>query len=252
MSVKLEKVINLRDLGGVKVANDREVRGGVFFRSSCLDRASESDTATIKALGINTIVDFRDDNWYEMRRKRDKSEICKNYFNVPVQVESANIVKLKRLSYSALKNLSDQDMIECYENLAFGNHSYKKLFEVIKNGDTPVLFNCSVGKDRTGVASAILLYMLGAPKEEVVNEYILSREAIPKICAKARKRIPFFLRGLIMPKMEPMFLAEPEFILAPLNRIDEAGGIYKYFEAEYGYSKEDIKRVREKYTKITE
>ena len=39
-----------------------------------------------------------------------------------------------------------------------------------------VMFNCSAGKDRTGVISAILLMLCGVPEDEIVNDYMLTKE----------------------------------------------------------------------------
>jgi protein-tyrosine phosphatase len=38
----------------------------------------------------------------------------------------------------------------------------------------PVLLHCTSGKDRTGVAVAVLLCALGVPQDVIVEEYLLS------------------------------------------------------------------------------
>lgn len=245
---RMEKVINFRDLGGIKTTDGRAVKAGVFFRSSSIDKASPRDREYLGGLGIKLIYDFRDNNWYEIRRKGDVNYLGVEYINEPVKVESANLIKLKRLSMKALRNLSDGDMTESYKKLLSDNGSFKRFFEVVKARKTPMLFNCSVGKDRTGVAAAVLLSMLGATREEVVRDYTLSRPAVPAIRENARKRMPVLFRKYAMAKMEPLFLAEPAFIEAVLDEIDRRGGVIRYFIDEYGYTEKDIADLRAEYT----
>ena len=49
-----------------------------------------------------------------------------------------------------------------YERMLHGNKAYKELFRALEAGETPVLFHCSGGKDRTGVAAMLILLALGA------------------------------------------------------------------------------------------
>ena len=247
----MQNIFNFRDLGGTRVQGGRVVKHGVFLRSSSLDDSSPSDIEALQAYKIKIIFDFRDNHWHEMRKQWDKSHICEEYVNVPVAVKSANLIKMKRLSLRGLKRFDGQDMIECYQNLLVNNESYQRLFALIKEAKTPLLFNCAVGKDRTGVAAAVILYLLGAPREEIIREYCKSDIAVDTIRQKAANRIPRFVRKYIMKKLEPMFVADPAFISAVVDKMDELGGVYKYFANEYGYTNEDIERLRELYTEFS-
>src|ERR1700759_4751326 len=46
-------------------------------------------------------------------------------------------------------------------------------------GEAPLAMNCSAGKDRTGVGSALVLSVLGAPRETVVADYALTQVYTP-------------------------------------------------------------------------
>jgi protein-tyrosine phosphatase len=41
----------------------------------------------------------------------------------------------------------------------------------------PVLFNCSAGKDRTGIAAALLLDLLGVDRDVILDDYRLTEQA---------------------------------------------------------------------------
>ncbi len=55
--------------------------------------------------------------------------------------------------------------------------------EVIRRlaqGDEPALIHCSAGKDRTGVTVAVLMTLLGVPRDQVYLEYTKSNDATDK------------------------------------------------------------------------
>ena len=39
-----------------------------------------------------------------------------------------------------------------YRQMLTGNKAFKELFRALEAGETPILFHCTSGKDRTGVA----------------------------------------------------------------------------------------------------
>ena len=85
-----------------------------------------------------------------------------------------------------------------------------------------MLFHCTGGKDRTGVASALVLMALGVPEETVVADYGLSDGYNSDI----RQKINDALRplGVDISKVEPYFTA-------PKSRIR---GLLQYVNGRYG------------------
>ncbi len=64
-----------------------------------------------------------------------------------------------------------------YKQMLFGNKAYKELFRALEAGETPILFHCSGGKDRTGVAAMLLLKALGASDETIVADFVQTNGA---------------------------------------------------------------------------
>ena len=53
--------------------------------------------------------------------------------------------------------------------------SYARLFRLLlAPGALPALIHCTSGKDRTGFGAALLLGLLGVPREDVVEDYLLT------------------------------------------------------------------------------
>ena len=58
-------------------------------------------------------------------------------------------------------------------------NALKQFFDVLLNEKTgAVMYNCVAGKDRTGVATAILLSALGVDKETIIYDYLLTNDYI--------------------------------------------------------------------------
>jgi protein-tyrosine phosphatase len=243
----MNKILNFRELGGIKTSDGGEIRRGVFFRAAELDFADEGDAAELRSLNLKTVFDFRDD-----REKTDSSiygRLDAEYYNVPVSAENAKIIKLRtKFSLNALLSLSGGDVCEVYAELPFNNGSYKNFFELIRRGCTPILFHCTAGKDRTGVAAALLLSLLGCERRDITNDYLETKKAVPQIRENMLKNINFLVRGLISKRLTPLFEAEREYIDSALDAVyKKYDGIEAYFMSEYGYSKEDISRLKKLY-----
>ena len=52
----------------------------------------------------------------------------------------------------------------------------EEIIHFLLHAKTPVLYFCRVGKDRTGVVSAIILKKLGIPDDVILRDYMESRE----------------------------------------------------------------------------
>ena len=61
--------------------------------------------------------------------------------------------------------------------LRMSKSAYRVFFETLLANDEAIIFHCTVGKDRTGVAAALLLSLLGIPEEEIVRDYALTQIA---------------------------------------------------------------------------
>ena len=70
-------------------------------------------------------------------------------------------------------------MISIYGRIAEDQAaSYREMFRSLAEGRTPLAFNCSAGKDRAGTGAALILTLLGVPRETVVADYALSDKIV--------------------------------------------------------------------------
>lgn len=99
---------------------------------------------------------------------------------------------------------------------------YQKMFEHLQNpeGNVPLLYHCTAGKDRTGMASALILYALGADDKTVMDDYLLSNKYIE---AKFESYIEQY------PNLLGLFSVKQEYLQAGLDAINKNYGNVENF-----------------------
>jgi protein-tyrosine phosphatase len=55
---------------------------------------------------------------------------------------------------------------------------FAELFQHLIDSDAPSVFHCTAGKDRTGIAAALVLLALGVSRDVVVADYLLTNELV--------------------------------------------------------------------------
>lgn len=86
---------------------------------------------------------------------------------------------------------ANASLAELYSQMIAPPHSFAfaKAVRLIATAPTPVLVHCSAGKDRAGVTAALVLSLLGAPREAVVADYVKTADNMPAVLER-------FLAGL--------------------------------------------------------
>ena len=85
-----------------------------------------------------------------------------------ISFSPGDIEKLLKGKKDEEHNLADA----MYKQMLFRNKAYKELFRALEAGETPILFHCSGGKDRTGVAAMLILLALGASDETICQDFV--------------------------------------------------------------------------------
>ncbi len=237
---------NFRDIGGYVTADGQRVASGKVFRSANLARLTDEDHDLIAALNIRVIFDLRDNR----ERKRRPSRHAKNArYEVWERDHTGSTADLiAALSAAgATAETSHQKMVDIYKHLAYEQaESYTELFRRIAKGDLPLLFHCAAGKDRTGVAAALLLDVLGVPRETVVQDYLLTEHFFEHNIAIVMTDFDSHaLNGVEQAIWAPMMHAERDYIETMFATIEAKHGSVKGFLHEaIGLSDAELDAVR--------
>ncbi len=174
-------VPNFRELGGYPVGDGRQLRWGQLYRSGHLaDLTDAGDEALLSSLRIGKIIDFR-----------HHSEVKSQPHRLPPSPPQLSSLPITPGSLNGYQRWWDHDgklelsademaqkMCEINRDLAIGqSEHYQRMFELlVMPCQGALLINCTAGKDRTGFGVALVLLALGATREAVMSDYMLSAE----------------------------------------------------------------------------
>ena len=183
-----EKVKNLRDLGGYQTSYGI-TKFNKVFRSSVPYSLTEDELKYFDDLNL-TVIDLRTEE--EVLKKKSVFDNNKyNYFNVV----------LKGANYPE----KEEDIAPGYIKILDDYEQIRKVLEIIKNSKGSTLYNCTLGKDRTGVITMLLLLITGVTDDDIIADYSLSyvylREDIRKI-HELNPSLPAFLGNSKLEYME--------------------------------------------------
>lgn len=253
----LHKELNFRGLGGYVMQDGRKVKKGTIFRSAELGRATPEELEYIKGLGLRTIFDFR--NSPETHKCPDPKIDGANHINICAAFNGL----AGDFDYSPLQLL---DMLKDEDNedsnaaatlyssltasIAFTNEAYQELFKTLMAGETPLLFHCSGGKDRTGVAAALILLALGADEDTIKEDYLLSNVYLEELI-EDRLDDHILLSKLSENYRTHVLASEgviPESVHMLLEEIKERYNTYEnFFLHEYELDSDGIAKLRDMY-----
>lgn len=172
---------NLRDLGGYNTKDASAfVRHGALYRSHALSEFDADGRKMLETLGIQTIVDLRTP--HEANHRPDPVLPGAEYYNLPpMTIEGINqfavtLNDIKQMGAGGPDD-ADKDLKASYRTMAFDNEAYWQFFRLILEGKTPMLFHCAAGKDRTGIAAALILWALDVPRDTIYYDYMLTNLA---------------------------------------------------------------------------
>jgi protein-tyrosine phosphatase len=122
---------------------------------------------------------------------------------------------------------------------------YKVIFHELLEGHTPLLLHCTAGKDRSGLASALILASLDVPQATIDQDYQLTDRLLKP--SRLPANTPFMKRMLSLPPQvqQAMTQADPAYLQAAFQSIDQNyGSLDKYLQSELGVGPRERQRLR--------
>ena len=108
-----------------------------------------------------------------------------------------------------------------------------------------MMFHCTAGKDRAGIATAILLSLLGVPDETIIADYSLTNIIFDRLYQEFVETNPVEKLGIPNSDMKIMLAANPEWIKSTLNLLkSEYGGAANYLLEAADVSQDSIDAIR--------
>lgn len=244
--IKLQGAVNFRDIGGYSTKDGKKVKMGLIYRSAALNTLTDKDVETIQNLGIKYDFDFRGP--YEVKTAPDKIPSMTTRLSLPAGSETIGDSNYMKNMSKLIK--SDSFLISFYTNLSSFKNRYTPLFDSLLSNKTqsPFLFHCTAGKDRTGIAAALILYALGVDEQTIYNDYEATNYYRRNENAKTITQMTKYY-GLDEKTATNLMGAKKEYIAATFAKIRaQYGTMELYLEKVLGLTKAKIATLKKYYT----
>lgn len=238
---------NFRDIGGYPAADGRSVRWRQVYRSGYMSKITGDDIAALHALGIDTICDFRANDEREERPTVWHEGTTTELWARDYEFSAGALAELME-NTDILEGQTRDSMIEIYTVLPYEQaDSYREMFRRLAAGRVPLVFNCSAGKDRTGVASALLLSLLGVPRDVIYDDYMLTNASMDGLVAYMEQSPKY--RAFVVERRDhalPLIRAERDYLDTTFAVIaQDHGSVERYLADVLDISPEDQITMRD-------
>ena len=252
------KFKNFRDLGNLPAADGRKIKKGKLYRSGHLYKISEKTAELLRdRKGLRTIIDLRSPS--ELAEHKDVVAEGVNYIHLPPLNDEQNpsinrenrkgvLTEIMAKEGGAKKHLSDiyRLMITQKESLA----AFREMLRLLSDESTnAVLWHCTQGKDRTGVAAAIVLMTLGVDRKVIMRDYMRTNRSCRFINSLIFLGVCIVTLSVHTARsLDHLLSARKYFLQAAFDEIDTVyGGTDAFLKNGIGLTDEDILRLREIY-----
>lgn len=148
---------NARDLGGWPTADGR-IACRQIFRGPALSYIDDTGCSDFAELGIKTVIDLRDEPMQEYLPPPE----CVTEIATHVPAPLPKLLPASAENYLALMDETD---------------AIVTVFSTLAAAETyPVYIHCEIGRDRASFISALVLRAVGATRDTVIEDYLLSND----------------------------------------------------------------------------
>ncbi|MCO7134847.1 tyrosine-protein phosphatase [Ligilactobacillus salivarius] len=252
--LELEEGINFRELGGYLTEDGRKIKWHKLLRCGSMAQLTKNDVDYLDQYGVRYIIDLRspEESNYSPDKYPDKAQ----YFQDTVYPFSFSLFKNLGIINNMRLGASNMDFgRQTYLQMLLDPHAqaaYRKMFNVLLENDKEgesVVFHCTAGKDRTGVAAFLILSALGVSEKQIVEDYLYtnlffdnySSETInDALESESQTEIAQRLNS------KTAVIAEIIEVLPKACRV-VSGSVEKFLEEKLGMTKAKIERLQELY-----
>ena len=257
--IGLTSVHNARQLGGYQIGNQR-IKDNLLLRTAKISELSKEDSTLLcDKYRVQCIYDFRGKE--ESLSAPDVIPGKARFLSLALsftgeESESGTDTKFENEEQmiGMLLQYADHPSVQTmctsmYDVIFFEQSSlevYRKFFAdllTVKPEDGAVLWHCTQGKDRAGSASAMLLAALGADRELIMADFILSKDYYDPIAAKIKTETESQKKVI-----NTLISANPVVFEATLDKVDaKYGSLRNYLTECIGVTPEMMDVLRNRF-----
>ena len=252
--LELEEGIKFRELGGYLTEDGRKIKWHKLLRCGSMAQLTKNDVDYLDQYGVRYIIDLRspEESNYSPDKYPDKAQ----YFQDTVYPFSFSLFKNLGIINNMRLGASNMDFgRQTYLQMLLDPHAqaaYRKMFNVLLENDKEgesVVFHCTAGKDRTGVAAFLILSALGVSEKQIVEDYLYTNLFFDNYSSET---INDALESESQTEIAQRLNSKTAVIAETIEVLPKAcqvvsGSVEKFLEEKLGMTKAKIERLQELY-----
>jgi protein-tyrosine phosphatase len=241
----LDGALNFREVGGLSTIDGRRVRPGRLFRSDTLQYLTESSVRRLtEEIGLVTVVDLRLPYEVRVEGRGALAEVPHRYHHLPFLVAGTE------QEGNATPRFTTEHDVVVQHYLGYLATSPAAVADVVRAlaepGALPAVVHCAAGKDRTGVAIAVLLSAVGVPADAVAAEYAAGADRMAEVFAQLRRMKSYGERLDSMPAEAR--ITEAATMHRFLAAVEQEYGGVRRFLLDQGLDEATLEQLRQELT----
>ena len=263
MIINLEKASNARDIGGIKTPYGT-VQRNRLIRSGHLSIISPSDIETLAAHHLQRVIDLRTPT--EIANHPDVAIPQVEYLNISIMSATtfgisyetldgptiavklqAGIERMLARGETPIEHM--RILYKKFVHDKFSHVGYGQFLKTLANApvEGATLWHCSGGKDRCGTCTALLLHCLGASRQDIMGDYLLTNEQVNNHAQSILGKVRPFVDDDKLELVSSMLLVEQSYLESFWNEIETNFNSVDNFISSCGVTQEDIEKLRKNY-----
>jgi protein-tyrosine phosphatase len=241
--VRMQGAVNFRDVGGYQTKDGKKVVWGKVFRSADVSHLTDQDLTVLEQKHIHTVIDFRGVKEAaaapdHLLPKTDYQLCPAGSDSLPGAAQMGEIIK------------NGNFLEKFYGNTQYLGDRYKPLFQklLVLPASESIMYHCTGGRDRTGMATALFLYALGVPQQTIEADFTASNVYLIPMNKRMFQGLQQSI-GLDEETIRKALELKPELLHSLFNAIKgKYGTVENFFEKELGIGEKERAILKEKYT----
>ena len=243
--ISIESVSNFRD-----VSIGSRMKKNLLFRCAKLSTLNIKDIKILENLNPFAIIDFRDPKEVKMAPDNLSPKLLERYINLPISASTlSRMVSKKQINGDNIKSY-EEVMEESYRMYIY-NHKkvWVKFFEILlRSNNRPIIFHCSAGKDRTGIASFMLQSIFKNPIDKIIENYLISNDLLTIKAATAEQKTNSKKQDTLVTKnmLSTLGKVQQSYLNAAIDEVDKKySSLENYFISQLGLKVNDIQKLKQ-------
>ncbi|KRM90198.1 tyrosine-protein phosphatase [Fructilactobacillus florum] len=254
----LDSVDNPRELGGYETRDGHRVKWQKLIRTGSLGRLTATDLNYLEAYGVRADVDLRSKPEVNAAGDQLANSNIVYHFTPVFNEDRTDNSQDPRDFRKLLENdphYGHDHMVNTYVQMISKKEprqAFYRLFQTLLNNDQAedaILFHCTAGKDRTGMAAVFILAALGVDEETIKHDYLLTNEVVRDIIEQKVadvKQAGFSDQAA--ENLRALYCVDIDYLNAALAEIKQRyGSMDNFLHQGIGLSTADLTKLRQLY-----